>query len=694
MKRPLAVSGCSMLAVSLILYNANFRESVAVLCTAAALFCFFLFFKRARKDKTVLCALLAAAVFTASLISAKSDFYKKSQLAGNTVELETVVCEVSQKASGGSVCILKTITADGKKDSFKLRFVSGEGKVFRVGDKVKGALALRLSDFGSSQLEHDLADGIYFTAYGTAENTLCRTGGVNYFYRCFGALKTLFTNTVKEYLPGENSAVINAVTVGDRSEISEYISKLFSYSGTSHLLVVSGLHLTVWAMGLARIMQKSGKLRRFKTAAGILGVFFYAALTGFGLSVIRAGVMMIILLLAGSFKRGADSLNSLGAAVSLILAVNPMSARSISLWLSVLSTAGIVICSKELFGALRGCSLFKPFSDKPFVKQICETVSVTVPAAAFTLPVYIIVFKMLPTASLVSNFLMVGPALAMMVLAAAGMLFHFLRLRFIAQGAYFAAGALSRFLCFIAERVGMHKLSAVSLYHPIYKYFLLVSGVLLFLVLILRRFGKNFIKPVSAVLSCVFVLTLGYTSLRDYSSVTADFISCGSDIIISLNSEGENLLIMNKADYYTVKNILTERNCKEIDALALYSDDISSASEMRKSIPVKNIFYRADTVSASVCGGAKNVTSVSLNGELEAELTGYPEYAVLKIRGETVLVLFPTALENPFKNNEQYDIIIVNGECCNFTDEELSSHSARVLKINGGERLSVCWENT
>ena len=107
-----------------------------------------------------------------------------------------------------------------------------------------------------------------------------------------GEIKNWFTDIVDTYIPGESGAIAKAMTIGDKSEISDTTIDYFNYAGTSHLLVISGLHLTLWSIGIMRFIEKSSKLRKYTVIIGFACLLGYSALTGFSVSVIRAGAMI------------------------------------------------------------------------------------------------------------------------------------------------------------------------------------------------------------------------------------------------------------------------------------------------------------------------------------------------------------------------------------------------------------------
>lgn len=79
---------------------------------------------------------------------------------------------------------------------------------------------------------------------------------------------------------------------GDKSNIPRNVTTAFSAAGVSHLLAVSGLHLSVWSSLLYMIMRKLRVSRRISSASSIVFIIFFAILTGMNPPVVRAGTMI------------------------------------------------------------------------------------------------------------------------------------------------------------------------------------------------------------------------------------------------------------------------------------------------------------------------------------------------------------------------------------------------------------------
>ena len=194
-------------------------------------------------------------------------------------------------------------------------------------------------------------------------------------------------------LPNEYGAVAVAMLLGDKSGVSDETLGALKGAGIYHLFAVSGLHLSIWVLGVFTFLKKLGLSNRLNSMLAVLFTFGFMALTGFTPSVSRAGIMLIVLMSGNLFGREAHSLNSLGIALFIILAANPMAAASASLLLSFGATLGIVTLYQSIDKILnRKLSSVKKKAVRRPIKAVVSVFFVSVCASLFTLPVNAAVF--------------------------------------------------------------------------------------------------------------------------------------------------------------------------------------------------------------------------------------------------------------------------------------------------------------
>lgn len=145
-----------------------------------------------------------------------------------------------------------------------------------------------------------------------------------------------------EVMGEDNGNLAYAVLYGDRSYANDDDVDLFRETGTVHMLVVSGLHVSLMALILNFLLAKMRVfgVPRFIILFMLLGCF--CALCDFSPSVVRASVMALVVSSAYIFWKKYDVLNSLCFAGMLLLFINPLCVFDCGYLMSFASVFGIV----------------------------------------------------------------------------------------------------------------------------------------------------------------------------------------------------------------------------------------------------------------------------------------------------------------------------------------------------------------
>lgn len=121
-----------------------------------------------------------------------------------------------------------------------------------------------------------------------------------------------------------DAGILRAVLLGDKSELREDDRILYQKNGISHLLAISGLHISMIGMGMYRLLRKAGASF---AAAGIpsgISLLFYGMMTGFGVATARAVCMLLVLILAEILGRTYDMPSAMALAALFLVFRNPM----------------------------------------------------------------------------------------------------------------------------------------------------------------------------------------------------------------------------------------------------------------------------------------------------------------------------------------------------------------------------------
>ena len=194
-----------------------------------------------------------------------------------------------------------------------------------------------------------------------------------------------------ESLDGDRLALLTGLSYGDDRYQSPVVSDDFRAAGLTHLLAVSGQNVA-FVLILARpLIERFDYRGRWVLTLGAIG--FFALVTRFEPSVLRASVMAAIAATATLLGREASSRRVLALAVALLVLVDPLLVHSVAFRLSVAASTGIILWSPRLAERLPGPRI------------LADAMAVTVSAQLAVSPLLIATFGGVPVASLPANLL-------------------------------------------------------------------------------------------------------------------------------------------------------------------------------------------------------------------------------------------------------------------------------------------------
>lgn len=161
----------------------------------------------------------------------------------------------------------------------------------------------------------------------------------------------------------EAASILNGILLGDKSGFSDKLYDRFSNSGISHIVSVSGLHVSILFSFLIVILGVLGINRKLLMFATIPFILIFMSASAFSPSVARASVMLIIMIFAFLLSEEYHPLSALFLAIFIIVAIAPYSILSKGLIMSFSATLGIFVYFPYFYGAL-----LSPFSSHKWEK--------------------------------------------------------------------------------------------------------------------------------------------------------------------------------------------------------------------------------------------------------------------------------------------------------------------------------------
>ena len=147
---------------------------------------------------------------------------------------------------------------------------------------------------------------------------------------------------------GGADGVLSAMLLGEKSELDGEVKSLYQRAGISHILAISGLHVSLFGLGLYHFLRKIGLCYGSSAGMTAVVVIFYAMMTGGSVSTRRAVGMLLLHLLADVLGKSYDMLSALGILCILLLWENPFLLDYSGFQFSVAAILGIGITGPVL----------------------------------------------------------------------------------------------------------------------------------------------------------------------------------------------------------------------------------------------------------------------------------------------------------------------------------------------------------
>lgn len=212
-------------------------------------------------------------------------------------------------------------------------------------------------------------------------------------------------------LDADETAIMAALTLGDKSMVSQTTRSVFSQTGASHVLALSGLHLGI-LVSLLMFLLRPLRLRKWGhclialICVSVAGSF--VILTGCSVSILRAALMLSLALLLGLRGEGFSSLNNVVLAALLILLFSPQSLMDTGFQLSFMS----VWCILFFLPYYRLSS----WREGVWVKRwALDFLYITLVAQLATAPIVAATFGRLPLLFILTNLLVIPCAYVLLI---------------------------------------------------------------------------------------------------------------------------------------------------------------------------------------------------------------------------------------------------------------------------------------
>lgn len=219
-------------------------------------------------------------------------------------------------------------------------------------------------------------------------------------------IKSKIKFNIMELLSDETEGICIGIILGDTKFISDDVKNDYENSNLLHLLAISGAHISYILLGAEKCLKKIDK--RFQKIILIIFLIFFVKLTGSTSSVMRAGLMGIIMLESWLFRRKSDVLNNIAISALIVMIINPYSIYNLGFQLSYGGTIGIVVFYDSIYKIASKYEKLLiqkwPILSK-IIKYISTTISVSISANIIITPILMYNTNKISFVFLLSNLL-------------------------------------------------------------------------------------------------------------------------------------------------------------------------------------------------------------------------------------------------------------------------------------------------
>lgn len=409
-KRPMLLCG---LCVSL-LSTIGFYSRTAVFFLGLILILIFFFLLQKGIYPVYIFVVFMLVMTSVSILMTYNRIDETCELDGVAVKGSFTVVENPVNHGSYYSAVIKSGECDGLKSATQIMVLSNEGG-FECGDKIVGTV--NISKVSGKYRASDYSEKIYITGY--IDDITVLNGDGSFILSKVNKLRNNIVDTLFSNMNYEEAATLVALTIGDRSYLSDEFYGNLKSAGVSHVMVVSGMHLAIIVSLALKLTEKILYNRYLKAISVLLTVLFMAALCGFTKSIVRAGLCYILYAVSIVMKRDNTPENTLGAAVTLILIAEPFTIFSVSFQLSVLSTLGITAAALPVTKYIK-----EKFSNNSLIMCIVDLAIVALSALFFTLPVTVWVFGYISNVAIIANILISYAVTLALYFAATGLVFN------------------------------------------------------------------------------------------------------------------------------------------------------------------------------------------------------------------------------------------------------------------------------
>ena len=373
-------------------------------------------------NKQALIIIIIFSIISNSIVIYKNIEYEKSFKDEEILEGTAVVLSQKEEKDYNYTYKIKLLKGKNKNKCLYLKIDKKQEVNLEYGDKIfitgefQEPQGMR-NEGGFNYKEYLKSLNIYGSVKAKNIKVIEQNKGnifMNFTYKISDEIK----ENIEEFMGEKYSGLLIGLLLGDSSKIDENMEENFKITSLTHILAVSGAQVSYIIVAMYSLLKRKIGIQKTRVVI-IASLIFYMTLTGFSPSIVRAGIMGIILMISGLVFRKNDIINSIAISLFFMLVYNPFLLENVGLQLSYLGTIGIIGFNKTIILILKNIQIrnrkWKYKINRKLIlliSKIKEILAVTMSASLAVVPVMIYHFNLFGTYFLITNLLasiIIGP---------------------------------------------------------------------------------------------------------------------------------------------------------------------------------------------------------------------------------------------------------------------------------------------
>lgn len=347
-----------------------------------------------------------------------ADYFAKSlDKTNNLTQIEIV--EVPEEKANSVKCFAEVQSVNGQKTMGKTLLYFEKTPLsldLAYGDIIYARVNFQAVKANGNPKEFDYAR--YLRIHDVVHQAYIKSGNWQYMANTgnpflkwiFGVRHYLGDVLTEAGLSDNNLMVARALILGEKQSLDRETLRTFSSAGAMHVLAVSGLHVGIVMLIFSFLLKPLKRMPRGRflfVMAVLMGIWFYALITGMSSSVLRASVMFSFVIVGQELERQNSVYQSIMVSAFILILFEPLVIFQVGFQLSYLAVLGIVYLQPKIYNLW--------YVKNTVLDKVWQISAVSIAAQLATFPLGLYYFHQFPNFFMISNLIVIPLAFAILL---------------------------------------------------------------------------------------------------------------------------------------------------------------------------------------------------------------------------------------------------------------------------------------